>query len=586
MGIPGSFIRDRIPFYFRRFFIDPLAVKELSGIARRWQTYIGRCLYAGLIGFVIWIFWNTLTRRGGWLSPSAYAELGHQLFYMFLTLQMIVLSLGGMSAGSDMITREIRGGTLGLLALTPLTPWRIVAGKWKAAVVQASTTLLCGGPVFAVCIYLGGAGLWELAYSIALSVSCVALTAAMSILYSTVFRASYVVTIVSLITLLGYCIGPVVLLAMMSFGGGGEHIMALLSYTHPLYAAVGVANQGSGGFRSSWGYGWISASLVTLGISHYLLRAATSRVRTIIRLPGGRAPEATLDQLKRVPEFAGPKISPVARFFRGGGGVWESRAILWKELSTRRLGTGPWARAGALLLAFILLTTTVSQEWWRILVLWFTSLILALVALANGVSLFVTEREERKWDILLSTPLRASEIVLAKLVAGLSGLAPIALIMAVFWSLMSLAYPITLFGWTMAITGIGLFLLFTYLAAAFASLVASTQRAAFSSAFGVLLGILCVLPVVLMMLQSFHVFPTNTDFAEFIIGATNPGVFLVHISEGFSRSYGWEGWQEHYRSREREMIPIYLSYVGFYSTLVAGLLLWMVHRFDRSTGRL
>ena len=150
MSKAGSFIRDRIPLLFRRLFIDPLAVKELSGIARRWQTYIGRCLYAGLIGLVIWIFWNSMTRMGGWMSPSAYAQLGHQLFYSFFILQMVVVTLGGMSAGADMITREIRGGTLGLLALTPLTPWRIVAGKWKAALIQTSTALLCGGPVFAV----------------------------------------------------------------------------------------------------------------------------------------------------------------------------------------------------------------------------------------------------------------------------------------------------------------------------------------------------------------------------------------------------------------------------------------------------
>jgi len=102
-----------------RFFIDPLSVKELSGIARRWQTYIGRCVYVGLISVIVWIFWSNLSRGGGWMSPSAYAELGRSLFYSFYVLQMVVVTFGGISAGSDMITREIRGGTLGLLALTP-----------------------------------------------------------------------------------------------------------------------------------------------------------------------------------------------------------------------------------------------------------------------------------------------------------------------------------------------------------------------------------------------------------------------------------------------------------------------------------
>jgi ABC-type transport system involved in multi-copper enzyme maturation permease subunit len=583
LGNRGSLVRDRIPLYVRRFFVDPLAVKELSGISRRWQTYIGRCLYAGLIGLIIWIFWNTMIRRGGWMSPSAYAELGRNLYHSFFALQMVVVTLGGMSAGADMITREIRGGTLGLLALTPLTPWRIVAGKWKAAVIQTSTALLCGGPVFAVCIYLGGAGLWEFTYSATLSVLCAALGAALSILYSTVFRASYVVTIVTLVTLLVYCIGPVLLFAMFRFE---EAVMSFLVFVHPLYAAIAVSAQGSMGFKWQWAYGWIGAAVVTSLIIHVLLRASANRVRALIRLPGGRAPEPpSLDHLRRGPVAAGPRVSRFAKFFRGRGGVWERRAILWKELSTRRVGAGKAARLGAALLVFVLLTTMGTEGWWRVLILWFTSFVLALVALANGVSLFVTEREERKWDILLSTPLTATEIVLAKLVAGLAGLAPMAIIMAGFWSFMALVYGVPPAAAGMSLAGVGLFVLFTYLLAAFTSLNASTQRGAFSSAFGILLGLLCVLPILAFMFQSYRVFPTSVDYAEYIVGSTNPGTYLVVVSDAFSRSGRWEGWREGLNSQVRELVPMFLVYVGSYSALVVGLILWMVHRFDRATGR-
>ena len=69
------------------------------------------------------------------------------------------------------------------------------------------------------------------------------------------------------------------------------------------------------------------------------------------------------------------------------------------------------------------------------------------------------------------------------------------------------------------------------------------------------------------------------------MGATNPGTYLAHVSETLSNSYHWDGWREHVLSRERELIPKFLTFVGFYSTLAAGLMLWMVHRFDRATGR-
>src|SRR5262245_8316592 len=236
--MPGSKVIQRL---FGAFFVDPLSVKELSGIARRWQTYVGRGLYVALIGLIVWIFWNSLMSRGAHLSRSAYAELARYVFISFIILQLIVSTLGGMSAGSDMITREVRNGTLGLLALTPLSSWRIAAGKWKAALVQTSTGVLCGIPVFAVCAYLGGPGLWEFAYSLTLSLDCAALGAAIGLLCSTLFRTGYVASTVSIIFILGYCMVPNLLFATQL---KSDTVLDFLSWVHPLYAGIGAVGQG------------------------------------------------------------------------------------------------------------------------------------------------------------------------------------------------------------------------------------------------------------------------------------------------------------------------------------------------------
>jgi ABC-type transport system involved in multi-copper enzyme maturation permease subunit len=571
----------RPPQFIRRLFIDPLSVKELSGIARRWQTYVGRGLYVGLIGLIVGIFWMNLSRGNDWMSPSAYAELGRGLFYSFFAIQMLVVTFGGMSAASDMITREVRGGTLGLLALTPLTPWRIVAGKWKASLLQTSTGILCGAPVFAVCVYLGGAGPWEFAYSFTLSLVSAALGAAIALFCSTIFRASYVVTIVSFISLLVYCIGPMVVFAASR---GDNDIMTVCVYTHPLYAATGAAMPHSSG-PVSWSYGWIGASLTTGLLIYALLRASTSRVRLLIRRPGGHAPATpSLDDLRREPSVPGPRTSALGRFLRGKQGVWERHAILWKELSTRRVGVGNAARLGGGLLVFALLTTIPSEGWWRVLVLWFSSFVLVLVALANGVSLFVTEREERKWDVLLTTPLRASEIVTAKLLAGLSGLAPMAIIMAFFWSLMGYAFGASLGSVFLTLGSIGLITLASYVVSAFMSLNARNQRAAFSASFGLLVAVLFVVPALAFMLEAYHVF-TRGAFAETLVACSNPGTYLAYISEPLARSYRWEGWQETWNARERELMPLFAVYAGVYGSLIVGLVVWMIQRFDRAAGR-
>lgn len=563
----------------RRFFIDPLSVKELSGIARRWQVYVGRCLYITLIGFIIWIFWTTLSERGGWMSPSAYAELARTMFISFFFLQLAVVTLGGVTSASDMITREVRGGTLGLLALTPLTPWRIVVGKWKAALIQTSTVLLCGAPVFAVCVFLGGVGLRELAYSLTLSVVAASLGAAISLCCSALFRTSYVATIVALITLLVYCIAPVLPMALIR--GSGDGYMTFLAWTHPLYAAVGatVAQFGS----SPWSRGWLFASPLTMVFVLLLLRGCTDRIRTLIRRPGNGLAESPSARGSGDP--AHPRTSFFARLLRGQAGVWQTNAILWKELSTRRVGTGRAARIGLLILGLLMLTTMGAEGWWRVLLLWFSWIILYLVALANGVSLFVTEREERKWDVLLSTPLVAREIVWAKLLAGLAGLAPLAILLVVFWSLMTLAYGGAADSILMGVGSLILGVLLTYMIGAFMSLVAANQRAAFSAAFAVMVAGLFVVPIVVAILEGFRVFPRGEDYAEIVIGITNPGTYLVHLSEILERTYHWDGWQSHLKGRREKLWTTFELHAPLYAVLIGGLVVWMNHRFDRATGR-
>jgi ABC-type transport system involved in multi-copper enzyme maturation permease subunit len=581
MRISG--VLDRPRRFIRRFFVDPLTVKELSGIARRWQMYLGRCIYIGLIGFIIWMFWSTLSDRGA-LSPSAYAELGHRIFFSFFALQMVIVTLGGITAASDMITREIRNGTLGLLSLTPLTPWRIVAGKWKAALVQTSTALLCGIPVFSVCNYLGGVGFWELAYSFTLSVVSAALGAAIALLCSTLFRASYVATIASFIALLAYCLLPII---AISATDASEVCMGVLSCIHPLYAAIGATWQGTIGRRYSWSAnGWMATTIVTSLLIYLLLRWAASRVRMLSRRPGGAALEApSIDGVGRLPVAPAPRTSSLARFFRGQGGVWERNAILWKELSTRRVGAGKSSRLGMALLAFALLTTLGSEGWWRVLVLWVSSLILLLVALANGVSLFVTEREERKWDSLLSTPLGAGEIVWAKLLAGLAGMAPFALMLAVLWGFLALVYDAGLVCTGMALVSMGMATLLCFLVAASTSLAAQSQRTAFSSAFGLLLGLYLVVPVALLMLQGYEVISRQSKFAESVIGYTNPGRYLAYVSEPLSHHYRGEGWSQYWRRQEEELVPLFGVYFGVYLGAILSLIFWLIRRFDRSAGR-
>lgn len=555
---------------------DPLAVKELSGISRRWQTYVTRGLYVAIMAVVVYIFRRSMMARGGLGGPSELASMAHSFFITFIVLQMLTSVLGGLSAGSDLITREIRNGTLGLLALTPLSSWRIAAGKWKAAMIQTATGLLCWLPVFGMLVYLGGIGLWEFAYTFTLSAACAALGAAVGMFWSTVVRAGYVATIASVITILAYCILPTLLLIQES------DFYQLYVWVHPLFAAIGAVSQGTFGRRiAGEAVGWISATASVALQVWLLLRWSASRIETLVLESGAK----TVASAAPLPADAEPRAAAFARFLRGKEGVWDRNAILWKELSTRRFGVGTLAQAGLALLGLFLFTAILdSNGFWRIVVYWISAFIFVLVALANGVSLFVTEREERKWEVLLSTPLPSTQIVLAKLLAGMAGLAPMALSLAVFWFLFQVIWGASMLAIVMNLSAVGMVALFAYGVGAVASLHARSQRTAFSSSFGVVLALLFVLPIMLMMADAYATGPRG-GMSFNSLGSFNPAPFMSRISEYLSRSARWNG-PDYYRKQELQLLPYFLVFTGLHLGVVAGLVLWMAGRFNRAVGRL
>src|SRR5687768_8917067 len=154
-----------------KLFDDPLAFKELRGATRRWQTYALRVLYVALTGLIVARFYDDAARSGQLTNPSEYSNLSRKLFMAFLGLQLTFTTLAAVWAASDLVLKEARRGTLGLLYLTPMTAADVAFGKWKAAMAQCLALVLCGAPVMGVCAYLGGVGAIDLAWSLSLTLA-------------------------------------------------------------------------------------------------------------------------------------------------------------------------------------------------------------------------------------------------------------------------------------------------------------------------------------------------------------------------------------------------------------------------------
>src|SRR6185436_6165 len=150
---------------------DPVALKELRGVSRKWQTYVGRCLFVGITAYLLYEYWKDAWHGRPGMSAtvtiSEYARLGREIFIRCEAVSIALTVLAAVIAASDMLAREIRDGTLGLLFLTNLTPGRVVFGKFNAAMMIALALYLCGLPVLAIAVYLSGVGPGDLARSAA-----------------------------------------------------------------------------------------------------------------------------------------------------------------------------------------------------------------------------------------------------------------------------------------------------------------------------------------------------------------------------------------------------------------------------------
>ena len=134
----------------------PVVTRELRAEARHPFTYWGRVLaMAGMLGMVV-VF---VVTQG--LQPGGGAGL---FLWLHRTLLCLVWVLVPMMT-ADVISRERREGTLGLLFLTPLKPWDIVVAKSVAHGLRAFSFCLAVLPVLTIPFLAGGVSWMEAAMS-------------------------------------------------------------------------------------------------------------------------------------------------------------------------------------------------------------------------------------------------------------------------------------------------------------------------------------------------------------------------------------------------------------------------------------
>ncbi len=137
---------------------NPIMIKEIyQGFRGRW--------------FVIGYGLTLLISLGGYMTivslASPYNEtLGAGLFMLlFFSMMLVALLIIPMSAGNQ-LRNEIISNTLDLIAITNLSPWAIIIGRFQAAGLKILLLFAYMGPFAIAAFLLGGIGITGILYSL------------------------------------------------------------------------------------------------------------------------------------------------------------------------------------------------------------------------------------------------------------------------------------------------------------------------------------------------------------------------------------------------------------------------------------
>jgi ABC-type transport system involved in multi-copper enzyme maturation permease subunit len=550
--------------------LDPLTIKELNGMSRHWQNYAGRVLQVGIVACVLLRWWSDLMSHPGRFSNSDYAVFGRTLFQAFVPGQLVLITLAAISAGSDMITKELRSGTLGLLDLASLSAGQIAASKWKAVMVSATSLLLCGLPVMATCVYLGGVGPWELAWSASSTWVVAALGAAFSIRCSAICHSPLTAILKSAAVILGSTLLLVPLFIIGKLFGFSACLV------HPVYSAL-AATEGRPGDGQV--LGWICSTAFSLGFMLVLLRSAAVLVRKRVVNPPPTPrplndPELFEENYQRL-TLNGPRLLTVRRR------IWDRHELLWKEWTTRpatRVPRDARIVIGVVLAFLVWIVWECSYEGRSSGPFFFLGMLFLVLVTINGAVLFGSERDGLKLDMLLSTPLSTRRIVFTKLIAGLcspESLAGIAFLAGALGGWYSGA------GWAgfcAAALSSFLFLLFGYALGVAASLYSKSVRSAVLISCTVVGFLVVGVPWIAATL-----FPLGQNGAWSTLGQIVNALGVAGVLEQYRTTVEQRatGYRVDLGDALRMCAPFCLLYAGLILVLMASIF----RRFRRITGR-
>jgi len=156
-----------------------LFLQSLRNHARARSTYILRSVLVGLILLFLWI--THMERQ--WSGA-----VGRDFFSRIMTVNLIVLTVVGLSFYASAITEEKEEETLGLLRMTNLSSLAILLGKSSARLIGGLLFIVVQFPFMLLALPMGGVRVLQIFAGVACLVSYTFFLANLALLFSVICR--------------------------------------------------------------------------------------------------------------------------------------------------------------------------------------------------------------------------------------------------------------------------------------------------------------------------------------------------------------------------------------------------------------
>jgi len=399
----------------------PLFQRELISLASKKRTYALRVVYAVILLFLGFSSLDNYLNRAESRGAGGLDMLGSgsALFESIFTYQMAAIHIFLPAMVCAAVTSEKERNTLGLLFVTRLGPWRILFEKLFSRSLPMVMCILLSLPMLGLCYTLGGLGVDFMLNGIWLLGITLLQVGSLALLCSTYCRTT-VGAFISAYILQGVLVFLAVMLVpemeISPWGSSREDRLI-----HQLRAVSGGAVWSVNSADPFWKISllrclplYATTTLFMLLSRLFLFRRAwvpaKARLLSLFKL------------VDRFFVFLNDNLTAGVVLVKDVGSLPTNRPVAWREVTKKSLGTARYLFRVFLVLEFPTLFICIFMMgmaygnglgWVKAMVglLWCVS---ALIVAMKASTLVASERSSETWDVLLTTPMSAKDILLQK----------------------------------------------------------------------------------------------------------------------------------------------------------------------------